>query len=414
MGRIACNAEDWNNQSQPGTRPACHTCLTPGQAIGLAFSTQAGSISFASVVLLFAVIVTKYYLASPGRRKRLFNSHLDVYMCNLFICELLMSLGGVLDAKWAHETQVYCGGYCNAQASLQFLGETSVSIWTLAITLHTGWSVVYAKRLNFRPWFCFGVVAAVWIYVFAFNFGAYASVNPVDDDDPANYFAPTPFWCWIGPAYGTKKFAEYIWLWIAGVGNIVVYVPLFLLLRGNIVLGNDGDLRSAEWHTTPQPPRTFTVKSDSTSTLSAEDEGDVRDDCWKMLYYPAAYTVLVLPLSVVRWMGFADTRFADPQLPTMTSFGTATLVFHALYRLSGVINVVLVLGTRPNVLLLGKRSKDEDEDEEDEPQPADGERNAANGALLRQRTNATQPMEQVGGNSTGFGGPVTDLRRGED
>ncbi|KAG9093848.1 hypothetical protein FS749_013629 [Ceratobasidium sp. UAMH 11750] len=356
----------------------------------------------------------KYYGASPNRRKKLFKSHLDVYVSQLFISELLMSLGGILDGKWAHETQVYCGGYCDAQASLQFLGETSVSIWTLAITLHTGWSIVQARALDFRPWFCFAVVAAVWIYVFAFNFGAYASVSPINDDDPANYAAPTPFWCWIGQTHGAKRFGEYIWLWLAGVGNIVVYVPLFLLLRGNIVLGNDGDLLSARWHTTPQPPpRTSTVKSDSTSALSAEDESDVREDCWKMLYYPAAYTVLVLPLSVVRWMGFADPSFADPHLPTMTSLGTATMVFHALYRLSGVINVVLVLGTRPNVLLLGKRNK-EDDAEENQALPANNERNASNPAL-RQRANAAQPMEQEGGEKrTGFGGPAINLSRGED
>ncbi|KAG8682798.1 hypothetical protein FRC08_014717, partial [Ceratobasidium sp. 394] len=85
MGRIACNAEDWAKQSQPGTRPVCHTCLTPGQAIGLSFSTQAGSISFVSVLLLFAIIAVKYYGASPNRRKKLFKSHLDVYVSQLFI-----------------------------------------------------------------------------------------------------------------------------------------------------------------------------------------------------------------------------------------------------------------------------------------------------------------------------------------
>ncbi|KAG9075641.1 hypothetical protein FRC06_009972, partial [Ceratobasidium sp. 370] len=348
MGRIACNAEDWNKQSQPGTRPVCHTCLTPGQAIGLAFSTQAGSISFISVLVLFAIIALKYHKANSARRRELFKSHVDVYMFNLFLSELLMSLGGVLDAKWARETQVYCGGYCDAQASLQFLGETSVSIWTLAITLHTARCATHARRSDFRPWFCFSIVAAVWIYVFAFNFGAYRSVNSIDNDDPANYFAPTPFWCWIGPAHGAKKYAEYIWLWLAGAGNIVVYVPLFLLLRG--------------------------------------EEGELREHCWKMLYYPAAYTILVLPLSVVRWMTFTKPSLADPQLPSMASLATAQMTFHALYRLSGVINVALVLGTRPGVLLL--------DEEGDQPQPADGERNADNNSLLERQVNAGQPMEQ--------------------
>jgi hypothetical protein len=102
-----------------------------------------------------------------------------------------MSMGGILDVKWAHETKVYCGGFCNTQGSLQFLGETSVSLWTLAITLHTMWCVVYTQRLPFRPTFCVVVVAAVWIYVFACNFGAFGS--SLNDKNSVKYFTPTPF-----------------------------------------------------------------------------------------------------------------------------------------------------------------------------------------------------------------------------
>ncbi|KAG8726784.1 hypothetical protein FRC12_023088 [Ceratobasidium sp. 428] len=405
MVHIACNQTDWDNQSHRETRPVCHTCLTSGQAIGLSFSTQSGSISLAFVLVLFCVVGVKYSGAT-SRRGELFKS-LSVFMLNLFISELLMSLGGIFDGKWAHEAQVYCGGYCDAQASLQFLGETSVSIWTLAVTVHTLFSVVRARRVNLRPLYTFGIVAAVWIYVLAFNFGAYASVNAQGDEDPANLFAPTPFWCWFGPAHKGKGYAEYIWLWIAGVGNIVVYVPLFLLLRGHIVLGSEG-LLSAEWHSTPLPPRSERT-GDSASDLSiatGEDSEAAREDCWKMLYYPLAYTILVLPLSVVRWMAFANP---DLDALTMAPLGTATMVFHALYRLSGVINVVLVLGTRPNVLLLGKR--DRDEDEEEDAHGAGGERNANDGNGLRHRANAAQPTD--GSDSTGFGGPAVNLDRDE-
>ncbi|KAG8687557.1 hypothetical protein FRC08_011905 [Ceratobasidium sp. 394] len=382
MGRIACDAAAWANQNQAGMRPVCHTCLNAGQAIGLAFSTLTGSISFASVLLLFAIIGIKYFRASPIRRKGMFKSHIDVYMLNLFISELLMSLGGTLDVKWAHETQAYCGRYCDVQASFQYLGKTSISIWTLAITIHTGWSIVCGKRLNFRPRFCFGVVAAVWVYVFAFNFGPYAFANPVDDDDPTNYFAPTPFWCWIGPAH--KEFR-------------------------NVVPDDNSDSQSTESY---MAPHTDTISSGSASIRSAEDDED-RNNSWKLLYYPAVYTVLVLPLSVVRWMAFTNHSFSDPQLPSMTSLATARMVFHALYRLSGVINVALVLGTRPEVLLWGVGGGG-GYGEEGHIHGADGEKSAGDAALLNQRANATQPMDQVKKNKTRFGGPAVNLGREED
>ncbi|KAG8747725.1 hypothetical protein FRC10_011853 [Ceratobasidium sp. 414] len=343
-----------------------------------------GSISFVSVLLLFAIIGIKYHRASPARRKELFKSHIDVYMFNLFVSELLMSIGGILDVKWAHETQVYCGGYCDVQASFQYLGKTAISIWTLAITIHTGWSVVRAKRLDFRPRFCFGVVVAVWMYVFSFEFGPYVSANPANEDDPSNYFAPTPF---------------------CGVGNILVYVPLFLILRRGIVLSNDSDSQSIESYTAPLPPRADTVSFDDASIQSTEDDEAVRNDCWKMLYYPAAYTILVLPLSVVRWVAFANPHFPDSHLASMRSLATAQMTFHVLYRLSGVINVALVLGTRPEVLLLGERC----ENGEGHPRGADGEKITGGAALPNQRINATQPMERVKESETGFGGPAVHL-----
>ncbi|KAG8682799.1 hypothetical protein FRC08_014718 [Ceratobasidium sp. 394] len=159
-------------------------------------------------------------------------------------------------------------------------------------------------------------------------------------------------------------------------------------------------------------PHTDTVSSDGASIRSAEDDED-RNNSWKLLYYPAVYTVLVLPLSVVRWMAFTNHSFSDPQLPSMTSLATAQMVFHALYRLSGVINVALVLGTRPEVLLLGERGGG-GYGEEGHMHGADGEKSAGDAALLNQRANATQPMEQVKKNKTRFGGPAVNLGRDED
>lgn len=103
-----------------------------------------------------------------------------------------MSLGGVLDAKWANEVQVYCGGYCNAQGSLQYIGETSVALWTLAVTLHTGWNVVTAKKIPLNLGVCALIGGGVWGFVFAFNFATFAS-HPGDDLDTDSYFIPTPF-----------------------------------------------------------------------------------------------------------------------------------------------------------------------------------------------------------------------------
>ncbi|KAJ1302012.1 hypothetical protein OPQ81_000847 [Rhizoctonia solani] len=350
--------------------------LSTGHAIGLAFSAQTGCISFLGVLVLFAIVLIKYLRSrkeNPGsyRRQVLLRSNLDVYMINLFISELLMSLGGMLDAKWANESAVYCGGFCNAQGSLQYLGETSVALWTLAVTFHTWQSVVYAQRIPFRWSLCIAVMVVIWGFVIMFNFVEF-SVRPKSGDH--SYFSPGPFWCWINPKYANERLAgEYIWLWVAGFGNLLVYIPLFLLLRGNIVLGNNG-FKSHHFYWNPPPIRNaFQVDTKSSIDSSAYDDAHeeklIRKEATKMLWYPAAYTILVLPLSIVRWSTFTVPDLSAAKLDWTgitgehtldnatvvfrTSMATATLVFHAIFRLSGIINVILILATRPNVLLLG-------------------------------------------------------------
>ncbi|QRW13784.1 transmembrane protein [Ceratobasidium sp. AG-Ba] len=385
MGRIACDADDWSRQSQPGQRPMCHTCLTNGQTIGLAFSAYTGAASLTSVIMLFAVLLVKFCQASSGRRKRLI-SYMDIFLVNLFLAEIPMSLGGLLDYRWANQAQVYCGSFCHTQGTLLFIGETGVSIWTLVITIYTWLCVAHRRHLSFRPIVCLGVMGAVWGYVFGFHFGSSASIRSANDEDPQNYITPTPFWCWVNPKLTHKRLGQYIWLWIAGVGNIVVYGPLYLLLHGNLVLG-DHVPRSIRLHWTP-PPRN---EGDA-------EEREIRDNAFKLLWYPVTYTVLVLPLSLVRWMGTGNPRWADPQLPDLTSFATAQLVFHALYRLSALVDVALVLATRPSVLLLDKQDSDGSEN-------GSGEADA-----LRSLAPSTE-LEMQKGNDAGFGGPRVVLGR---
>jgi hypothetical protein len=67
-----------------------------------------------------------------------------------------------------------------------------------------------------------------------------------------------------------------------------------------------------------------------------------------MITYLASYCLLVLPLSIVHWMGFTHP---DPHhgMPSATTF-----VVISLYGLSSAVNVVLLLFTRPNSPLFGK------------------------------------------------------------
>lgn len=66
--------------------------------------------------------------------------------------------------------------------------------------------------------------------------------------------------------------------------------------------------------------------------------------------YPLVYCILILPLSVVRWIGFVQERGGGENRVSAAS----TLAVTALYGLSGVCNVILLLTTRPESVLFGK------------------------------------------------------------
>lgn len=64
--------------------------------------------------------------------------------------------------------------------------------------------------------------------------------------------------------------------------------------------------------------------------------------------YPLVYCAIVLPLCVVRWVGFSREANGQ-QVPS-----AATLAVVTIYGLSGAANVVLFLSTRPHLLLFAK------------------------------------------------------------
>ena len=76
------------------------------------------------------------------------------------------------------------------------------------------------------------------------------------------------------------------------------------------------------------------------------------------LSYPLLYAVLVVPMSVVRWSGFVQENTGQHvnRIPPAAIFA-ARLIF----RLSGLLKFILFLKTRPNLLLLGRRSESPDE-----------------------------------------------------
>ncbi|QRV81876.1 G protein coupled glucose receptor regulating Gpa2 protein [Ceratobasidium sp. AG-Ba] len=383
--------------------------LSTGQVVGLSFATQAGFISAVAVIILLSMVAHKYWQNlrdPPGPPWRLIRTNIDAFMLNLLMADLLMSLGAILDLKWANERRTYCGSYCNAQGAIQILGETSVALFTLAITLYTFVCVVRGRNIQYSP--------LLWGY----------ATHPKSGD--GSFYAPTPYWCWISQQYSKERIAgEYIWLWLAGFGNILLYIPLFFILRGNVVWDQDQGWRSLRWRrlSSSLPGRSaegLVGPEDTESVLSHKREGG---NPGQFLWYPLAYTVLVLPMSIVRWITFHDKGVPKP------SVSTATAVAVSIFNLSGLINVVLILTTRANVLLFGTRgvipvsgipteqNRPAEMLEDDTNQGASVVQNsrrwfrASRQGLREEARSSSQDTDEE---DTGFGGPRVRLGRDDD
>ncbi|KAA1473969.1 hypothetical protein DENSPDRAFT_780811 [Dentipellis sp. KUC8613] len=328
---FVCTPEELARSSPDSTNIYC---LTRGQSIGLTLTTEAAFVSLLSVLLLFALIVVRmptfgfrnvfrYRRDAPDPNWRLLDKPLDIYMFSLFCSDLVQALGSVLDVKWVHEGKVYSGAFCSAQGAIQQLGETGVAMTTFVIAVHTFVTAVWKKGIHSR-FAAFCIVGFIWLYVTLFT-SIGLGLHAKGDN---RWVTPTPYWCWIGQQWAIERiFGEYLWLWITLGTSIVVYIPLFLWSQGVISVDEN------RWWRFRMHPR------------KTHDSEPRRRFALSMLAYPLSYSVLVLPLSIVRWLTFST----GGSVPS-----AATFVVITLYGLSGVVNVLLMLLTRPRLLLFSE------------------------------------------------------------
>ncbi|KAH9002018.1 hypothetical protein EDB86DRAFT_3074362 [Lactarius hatsudake] len=306
-----CNAEQYQQSIVNKTV----TYLTHGQSIGLALTAEASFLSLAAVIIALALTVRNvllYRRAYPNGGRKLGSS--DIYLLSLFAYDVLQALGGILDVRWAHNGIVTVGSYCTAQGVIQQSGELGVALITLIITVHTFVVALWKVKIIKSRCFAFGMVALASLFVVLWvGIG-----NGIHKD----LEAPTPYWCWIGAGYGAERLAgEYIWLWIALSASVVVYIPLYFWMNGHRL-----SIDPEKWYK-------FRLSE-------PDDKYARRRSALGMLSYPIAYSFVVLPISIVRWVGFHKNT---PSAATFFAVST--------FNLSGAINVLLFLIVRRELLL---------------------------------------------------------------
>ncbi|KIJ53946.1 hypothetical protein M422DRAFT_24943 [Sphaerobolus stellatus SS14] len=286
-----------------------------------------GFISTLSVLVLFAINLKNFTLCKMYLERsewKIFKSPLDVYMASLLLSDILQGLGKIMHVKWLHLGFSECSSYCTAQGVVQQIGETGVALATLAIAVHT-FLIIFFRRGGRAKAASVAIVATIWIFVILF--AVIGSQTLTDGDD--RYITPSPYGCWLSPRHKTIQLTgEYLWLWLAALVSLILYVPLALRLAGYV------QPTGRMWWEY-RVPRNRRLYGDELPPKPSRD-------AFTMLLYPISYFFLVLPNSICRWMGFTG----HPIPSAATFFSTS------LFGLSGLINVLLLWYTRPGLLLL--------------------------------------------------------------
>lgn len=165
--------------------------------------------------------------------------------------------------------------------------------------------------------------------------------------DPAAkgpYYGISGYWCWIASAYSTEKYtSEYLFMFVSAGFSFTLYSLVFLRLRGNIT--HSGGYRIYF----QQRPKVRVGRTSTGTYITSYDrrvESDLTAMAKQMLWYPIAYTVLVLPIGATRFY-----TVSHGAVPFSVTIATA-----ALLMLSGFVNTVLFCTTR-GILPSGWRKK---------------------------------------------------------
>jgi len=137
-----------------------------------------------------------------------------------------------------------------------------------------------------------------------------------------NYETPTPYWCWISPKFPKERLGgEYVWMWIALFASAILYIPLYFWAEG--FWSVDEEYKFHWWN---PDQRVEYVQ---------------RRAALGMLLYPVAYSLVVLPITIARWLQFSRHDVSS----------AVTFFANSMFYLSGAINVLLFLIIRPQLLL---------------------------------------------------------------
>ncbi|KIJ47474.1 hypothetical protein M422DRAFT_778100 [Sphaerobolus stellatus SS14] len=307
------------------TAPGIDPSISPyGQVISLTSYERMGTIVMAVAGVLSCVLVSCLLLYIMGTailhrkngKKRdsagvFASKQIAIFVTCLLFADLIQSISGITQVKWAREGKIYEGMSCQIQAATLVMGDLASTVWSCVIAAHTFSGIA----LN-RHWSKLAVWLTVifgWIFVIILTF-----IIPFGVKSAAKgpYFAIAGTWCFISSEYAVARLViHYIPLFVAALVIVILYGLIFLFLRGTI-----GITRIQ----TPVAPMGDVLNRQRVAIAK------------RMLWYPIGYLVCIFPISVTRLVGLKEQAVPEQvwifAMFFLFSLGSVDTVIYATTR----------------------------------------------------------------------------------
>ncbi|KZS86784.1 hypothetical protein SISNIDRAFT_420513 [Sistotremastrum niveocremeum HHB9708] len=300
---------------------------TFGIRLGVVFMVQISCLSAISVSCLLCYITWQEIKYFREHKKWQTPSPILVYFISLLSSEFVQAASGIISSVWVHHAGVVEGPLCTAQSILNQMGDVGVALGS-SIAVTTWGLIVRNWRSSPSPKIALIVVAIIWSFVIlvtTISLGVHRN-----KEDP--YYGNTKYWCWIrSPTYWKDGVGlEYAFMWLAGLSNILLYVPVSLKIFGTY------------WNKRRRGVGGGAGAESEIDKETKERENSMNRVAFQMSLYPVIYLITITPLSISRFMEFARPNNPPPFI--FTAFSAC------LFYSSGIFNALLFSLTRPALI----------------------------------------------------------------
>ena len=253
-------------------------------------------------------------------------THVAAYFVSLLLCDLTQGIGSIVNIAWIRNGGVINNGLCVAQGAIKQTGNVGTALWSFVIAFHTFFLLFY--RAKVPDWVCYVVLVVVWLIL-----GAVLSLGPgvISTKDRGPFYGISGLWCWMTSGYPVERYTlEYCFMFASAGFSFILYSLVFLRLRGNIITNGYRFSFQRRVVVKGYSSRQYNVVTDPSQNTH------VMKVARQMMWYPVAYTILVVPIAAARFASFGGSA-----VPWQVTVATATI-----FMLSGFVNAILFTTTR--------------------------------------------------------------------